>query len=198
MQLSCRRARAALPTPAPEGNPQGPLSAATGAAERDADGEPQGHGGEVQRFHRKNASSVRSTARARVPRCRCRTAQAELPMVTLRCASPAARSLPAGRPDLTTRQAPTIHHSRATRGQRRGPQRGLCGDTQGRPLHRCAQRHEGCQRRHRTTGNGCREGCVKKTRKRHAVREMKVDPSKSPCRRRLQTAMSCFGQKPRW
>jgi hypothetical protein len=41
-------------------------------------------------------------------------------------------------------------------------------------------------------------GCVKKTRKRHAVREMKVDPSKSPCRRRLQTAMSCFGQKPRW
>jgi hypothetical protein len=39
---------------------------------------------------------------------------------------------------------------------------------------------------------------VKKTRKRHAVREMKVDPSKSLCRRRLQTAMSCFGQKPRW
>jgi transposase-like protein len=40
--------------------------------------------------------------------------------------------------------------------------------------------------------------CVKKTRKRHAVREMEVDPSKPPCRRRLQTAMSCFGQKPRW
>ena len=40
--------------------------------------------------------------------------------------------------------------------------------------------------------------CVKKTRKRHAVREMKEDPSKSLCRRRLQTAMSCFGQKPRW
>jgi len=42
------------------------------------------------------------------------------------------------------------------------------------------------------------EGCVKKTRERHAVREMEVDPSKSLCRRRLQTAMSCFGQKPRW
>src|SRR6516225_2580587 len=40
--------------------------------------------------------------------------------------------------------------------------------------------------------------CVKKTRKRHAVREMEVDPSEPPCRRRLQTAMSCFGQKPRW
>ena len=40
--------------------------------------------------------------------------------------------------------------------------------------------------------------CVKKTRKRHAVREMKVDPSKSPCRGRLQTTISCFGQKPRW
>jgi len=41
-------------------------------------------------------------------------------------------------------------------------------------------------------------GCGKKTRERHAVREMEVDPSKSLCRRRLQTAMSCFGQKPRW
>ena len=41
-------------------------------------------------------------------------------------------------------------------------------------------------------------GCVKKARKRHAVRKMEVDPSKSLCRRRLQTAMSCFGQKPRW
>jgi transposase-like protein len=35
--------------------------------------------------------------------------------------------------------------------------------------------------------------CVKKTCKRHAVREMEVDPSKSLCSRRLQTAMSCFG-----
>jgi hypothetical protein len=40
--------------------------------------------------------------------------------------------------------------------------------------------------------------CVKKARKRHAVREMEVDPSEPLCRRRLQTAMSCFGQKPRW
>ena len=29
----------------------------------------------------------------------------------------------------------------------------------------------------------CRRSCVKKTRKRHAVREMKVDPSKSLCRK---------------
>ena len=43
-----------------------------------------------------------------------------------------------------------------------------------------------------------REGCVMKTRKRHAVREMKEGPSEPLCRGRLQTAMSCFGQKPRW
>jgi hypothetical protein len=36
-------------------------------------------------------------------------------------------------------------------------------------------------------------GCVKKTRNRHAVRKMKVGPSELPCRRRLQTALSCFG-----
>ena len=29
---------------------------------------------------------------------------------------------------------------------------------------------------------------------RHAVREMKVDPSRSPCRGRFQTATSCYGQ----
>ena len=40
--------------------------------------------------------------------------------------------------------------------------------------------------------------CVKKTRERHAVGEMRGGPSELPCRRRLQTAMSCFGQKPRW
>src|SRR5271166_2188202 len=38
--------------------------------------------------------------------------------------------------------------------------------------------------------------CVKKTRKRHAVREMKEDPSKPLCRGRLQTAMSGCGQNP--
>src|SRR5262249_26855123 len=41
-------------------------------------------------------------------------------------------------------------------------------------------------------------GCVKKTRKRQAVRKMKVGPSKSSCRRGLQTAVSCFSQKLRW
>lgn len=35
-------------------------------------------------------------------------------------------------------------------------------------------------------------GCVKKARKRRAVRKMKVDPSEPSCRGRLQTAMSCF------
>jgi hypothetical protein len=30
-------------------------------------------------------------------------------------------------------------------------------------------------------------------RQRRAVREMKEGPSESPCRRGLQTAMSCFG-----
>jgi hypothetical protein len=37
--------------------------------------------------------------------------------------------------------------------------------------------------------------CVKKARKCHAVREMKVDPSGPPCRGRLQTTISCFGRK---
>src|ERR1019366_9128688 len=40
--------------------------------------------------------------------------------------------------------------------------------------------------------------CVKKTRERHAVREVKEDPSEPSCRGRLQTSISCFGQKPRW
>jgi hypothetical protein len=39
--------------------------------------------------------------------------------------------------------------------------------------------------------------CVMKTRNRHAVRKMKVGPSEPPCRRRLQTAISCFGSKDR-
>ena len=38
-----------------------------------------------------------------------------------------------------------------------------------------------------------RGGCVKKTRERHAVRKMKVDPSEPPCRGRLQTTGSCAG-----
>jgi len=40
-----------------------------------------------------------------------------------------------------------------------------------------------------------RRDCVKKTRKRHAVRKMKEGPSKPPCRGRLQTAISCFGRE---
>src|SRR5664279_2654923 len=39
--------------------------------------------------------------------------------------------------------------------------------------------------------------CVRKTRNRHAVRKMKEGPSEPPCRRRLQTALSCFGPKGR-
>jgi hypothetical protein len=38
-------------------------------------------------------------------------------------------------------------------------------------------------------------GCVKKTRKRHAVREMKEGPSEASCRGGLQTAIGCFGRK---
>jgi len=48
----------------------------------------------------------------------------------------------------------------------------------------------------RTHSSRCPEtglGCVKKTRNRHAVREMEVDPPEPPCRRRLQTAISCCG-----
>jgi hypothetical protein len=41
-------------------------------------------------------------------------------------------------------------------------------------------------------------GCAKKVRKHRAVPEMKVGPSEPSCRGRLQTAISCFGQKPRW
>jgi hypothetical protein len=40
-----------------------------------------------------------------------------------------------------------------------------------------------------------RAGCVRKTRNRRAVRKMKEGPSEPPCRRRLQTAVSCFGPK---
>ena len=42
--------------------------------------------------------------------------------------------------------------------------------------------------------SGSARGCVKKTRNRHAVQKMKVDPSKPPCRGRFQTATSCYGQ----
>ena len=43
-------------------------------------------------------------------------------------------------------------------------------------------------------------GVVSRTRslERDAVLEMKEGPSKPVCRNRLQTAMSCYGQKPRW
>ena len=47
----------------------------------------------------------------------------------------------------------------------------------------------------RSTATRSRWCCVKKVRERHAVREMKEDPSEPSCRGRLQTAMSCFGQK---
>jgi hypothetical protein len=53
-------------------------------------------------------------------------------------------------------------------------------------------------RRMRTRLYGGVAGCVKKTRKRHAVRKMKAGPSEPPCRGRLQTAVSCFRQKLRW
>ena len=51
--------------------------------------------------------------------------------------------------------------------------------------------------RHTRTNRVSSRDCVKKARKRHAVRKMKVGPSEPPCRRRLQTAISCFGPKGR-
>src|SRR5271157_328751 len=73
-----------------------------------------------------------------------------------------------------------------------------------KPLWRTRTRTTGPQglnllnRRMRTRLSGGVGGCVKKTRKRHAVRKMKAGPSESPCRGRLQTAVSCFSQKLRW
>ena len=61
---------------------------------------------------------------------------------------------------------------------RSGPKRAYSTD---QDLYRCGQKPWWC--------------CVKKVRERHAVREMKEDPSEPSCRGRLQTAMSCFGQK---
>jgi len=39
---------------------------------------------------------------------------------------------------------------------------------------------------------------VSRRRESVVLKEMKEDPSEPSCRRRLQTAISCFGQKPRW
>jgi hypothetical protein len=55
----------------------------------------------------------------------------------------------------------------------------------------CADTREGI-------GEALTGDCVKKARKRCAVREMKEGPSEPLCRKRLQTAMSCFGQRLRW
>src|ERR1700752_1127643 len=59
--------------------------------------------------------------------------------------------------------------------------------------------HRWLRCRSQATASCCRQErwwcCVKKVRERHAVREMKEDPSEPSCRGRLQTAMSCFGQK---
>jgi hypothetical protein len=56
-----------------------------------------------------------------------------------------------------------------------GPSRGGVGGAKGRDQGEC---------------------CAMKARKRRAAREMKEGPSKPPCRRRLQTAIRCCGQKP--
>jgi len=68
-----------------------------------------------------------------------------------------------------------------------------CTRDEGRPLEASGQARPqtpaSCDRQERWW---C---CVKKVRERHAVREMKEDPSEPSCRGRLQTAMSCFGQK---
>jgi hypothetical protein len=56
---------------------------------------------------------------------------------------------------------------------------------------------ESCAVARQGLGEALTGDCVMKARERCAVREMKVGPSEPLCRRRLQTAMSCFGQKPR-
>src|SRR6516164_8978858 len=55
----------------------------------------------------------------------------------------------------------------------------------------------GTSRMNRDIQSGSVGGCVKKTRNRHAVRKMEVGPPKPSCRRRLQTALSCFGSNGR-
>jgi hypothetical protein len=106
------------------------------------------------------------------------------------CCSPVSSSRPAGA--LSQRRcaswgeiaiptsAPSTVSSIGQRG-RREPRRAVCCSSWSTPS--CPQEPRWC--------------CVKKAGKRHAVREMKEDPSEPLCRRRLQTAMSCFGQKPR-
>ena len=44
-----------------------------------------------------------------------------------------------------------------------------------------------------STDEGRPLGCAKKKRELHAVREMRVGPSKPLCRERLQAATSCCG-----
>ena len=78
---------------------------------------------------------------------------------------------------------------------------GLSKPTSNRSDFRCSSMGTSAtnsNRRVRTRTHGGVAGCVKKTCKRHAVRKMKVGPSKSSCRRGLQTAVSCFSQKLWW
>src|SRR5215467_15385709 len=44
-----------------------------------------------------------------------------------------------------------------------------------------------------TLVNWQQEVVSRRREQRHAVREMRVGPSKSPCRGRFQTAISCYG-----
>ena len=45
----------------------------------------------------------------------------------------------------------------------------------------------------RKRSNVCGAIVSRRREQRHAVREMRVDPSEPPCRGRFQTAISCFG-----
>src|ERR1017187_8586647 len=85
--------------------------------------------------------------------------------------------------------------SRAERTARR-----LCGETSTLSVfHDCLGLYRNLlNRRMPTRMSGGVAGCVKKMRKHHAVREMRAGPSEPSCRRGLQTAVSCFGQKLRW
>ncbi len=85
------------------------------------------------------------------------------------------------RPDIGHsyfKRSPQVRYGRVEEGNEEGPH--ACGEV-GSP--------------HTSEEAGGAKGCVKKMRKRHAVRKMKVGPSEPSCRGGLQTAMSCFGQK---
>ena len=98
---------------------------------------------------------------------------------------------------------------KSKRARRRKPETGQDGpeataqlDSGGQGVHR-EMESEGHEEKYRAVIEGATptmnwSACVKKRGKAHAVQKMKVGPSESSYRRRLQTAMSCCSQKLWW